>query len=189
MDSITVFYLAFVSSVSFIRRLDLGACVTAFYSSRSDFVANAGRLLKFMLAAITSLPAATMSTGNKIPSNIPLASTLRISPLRARLPSRASLQLRFGVERFESSYRFPLSLYASSRESSLNFRGTFPPPRLILFQACFFPLPPFFPTRISVATRRRRNTPPSMLDCHGVTIRRERSTLVAHFLAFKWLGI
>lgn len=73
------------------------------------------------------LPATTMSTSNKIPSDIPLTSTPRISPLRARL-RRASLQLRFGVERFESSYRFPLSLYASSRESSLNFRRTFPPP-------------------------------------------------------------
>lgn len=45
-DSISVFYLAFVNSVSFIRRLDLGACVTAFYSSRSDFVGERRAVIK-----------------------------------------------------------------------------------------------------------------------------------------------
>lgn len=93
--------------------------------------------------------------------------------------------------RLESSYRFLVSLYASSRESLLYFRETFSPLRLILSLKSVFSFLfslSFFFTRISVATRRRRNAPP-MLAHPGITIRRERSTLVAHFLAFKWSGI
>lgn len=57
-----------------------------------------------------------------------------------------------------------------------------------LSRAFFFLFSLSFFTRISIATRRRRNAP-SMLACPGVTIRRGRPTLVAHFLAFKWSGI
>lgn len=100
--------------------------MTAFLFVAIRFHCNAGQLLKFMLAAITSLSAATMSTSNKI-SFGKYTSYFALPVLGSR---RASLQLHFGAERFESSYRFSLSLslYASSRKTSLNFRGTFPPP-------------------------------------------------------------
>jgi len=126
-----------------------------------------------MLAAIPSL--ATMSTSNKISSNIPLASTLRISPHRAQLPlSVTSTSLRSeALRKFVSLSTLSLCLVTRkfvefSRDFSTSVSFFFE--RISLF---------FFSVWIPVAMRRRRNTTP-MLHYHGVTIRRERSTLVAH---------
>lgn len=182
ITSFPPFYFLFVSLVSFIRHWITARRVRdclLFVTIRFHY--NAKQLLKFMLAAIASLPAATMSTSNKIPPNIPLASTLRNSSLRAQ----RSLQLRLRSEALRKFVSLStLSLCLVTRKFVEFSRDFSTSVSFFSKRVSFF----FFSTRISVATRRRRNISP-MLGCHGVTIRRERSTLVAHFLAFKWLGI
>jgi len=108
-NNISVFYLPFVKLVSFIRywisarRVHDRLLFVRFHCRKAE------QLLKFMLAAITSLPATTMSTSNKIPSDIPLASTFRISPLRAR-----NIKQRFNFTSERSASKVRIAFYSLS---------------------------------------------------------------------------